>query len=230
MVLSINKRGPKINHWETSQGSSAHHLLKTLEDSGNVLLGDGSTLDLRDELKSDSILALLEVNGDVGVLSRSSGLFFVGVLDGYGLGDALSVINLGSSNIALYLKLAAKTVNDDFQMELSHSFDDGLVGLLIARVAEGGILLSKLVKSGSQLLQVSLGLGLNGNLDDGVGEIHLLQDNGELFVRESLSRDGVLQSSDGNDVSSTSTLHILTIVGVHLKNSSNALFLALAGV
>lgn len=57
-------------------------------------------------------------------------------------------------------------------MELAHALDDGLVGLVISGEVEGGVLLSQLEQAICHLLLIALGLGLNGNLDDWVGELH----------------------------------------------------------
>ncbi len=69
-------------------------------------------------------------------------------------------------------------------MQLSHALNDGLVGLLVTGEVEGGILLGQLDQPVAHLLQVGLALGLDGNLDDWVGELHGMEDacqsNGKL--------------------------------------------------
>ena len=42
--------------------------------------------------------------------------------------------------VSACLELTLQTVDDDLQMQLSHALDDGLVGLIVAAVAEGGVL------------------------------------------------------------------------------------------
>ena len=69
---------------------------------------------------------------------------------------------------AAHLELAAQAVDDDVQVELAHALNDGLVGLLVAREVEAGVLLRQLDQAVAHLLQVALALGLNRDLDDGV--------------------------------------------------------------
>ena len=108
-------------------------------------------------------------------------------------GDSLAVVDLRCSNLALDLELAAEAVNNNLQVQLSHALNDGLVGLLITAVAKRGVLLRELVQSHAHLLEISLGLGLNGDLDHRVGEVHLLQDDGALLIAKSLTYTGVQQ-------------------------------------
>mmetsp|Transcript_23154 Transcript_23154/g.50833 ORF Transcript_23154/g.50833 Transcript_23154/m.50833 type:complete len:564 (+) Transcript_23154:1196-2887(+) len=115
-------------------------------------------------------------------------------------------------------------------MQLTHTLNHGLAGLLIAAVVEGGILLGQLVQAHAHLLQISLGLGLNGNLDDWVREVHLLQDDGVLLIAQGVTSDHILEATDGNNVTGEGGLDVLTVVGVHEHEATNALLLALVGV
>ena len=59
-------------------------------------------------------------------------------------------------------------------MELTHTCDDCLSGLLISVSTESRILLSKLCQSLTHLALTSLGLRLDRQLDNGLRELHRL--------------------------------------------------------
>ena len=115
-------------------------------------------------------------------------------------------------------------------MQLPHPLDDRLVGLLVARVVEGRVLLRQLVEAHAHLLEVALGFRLDGHLDDRVGELHALEHDRVALVAQGLSRDDIFQAADGDDVSGARGLDVLARVGVHLQQPSHAFFLALVGV
>ncbi len=115
-------------------------------------------------------------------------------------------------------------------MELAHAGNDGLASFLVGVGLEGGVLLGQLDQAHGHLLLASLGLGLDGHADDGLGEFHGLQDNGMLLVAEGIASGGVFQADDCGDVASVHGLDILPVVGVHLENASNALLLLFRGV
>ncbi len=167
---------------------------------------------------------------DVTVLALTAGLTgILGVLL-HSLLDGLLVGDLGSAHVGLHLELTQQTVHDDLQVQLAHAGDDGLTGLLVGVGLEGGVLLGQLHQGDAHLLLTGLGLGLDGHADDGLGELHGLQDDGVLLVAEGVAGGGVLQADHGGDVAGVDGLDVLTVVGVHLQDAADALLLLLGGV
>jgi hypothetical protein len=62
-------------------------------------------------------------------------------------------------------------------MKLAHAGDDRLAAFLVGLDAEGRILGGEAVEREAHLLLVALGLGLDRDLDDRIGELHALQDD-----------------------------------------------------
>ena len=115
-------------------------------------------------------------------------------------------------------------------MQLAHALDHGLVGLLVARVVERGVLLRELVQPDAHLLEVALRLGLDRDLDDGVRELHPLEHDRVLLVAERLAGHDVLEPADRDDVPGARGLDVLARVGVHLEQPPDALLAALVRV
>ena len=95
----------------------------------------------------------------------------------------------------------------------------GLTGFLIGVGLEGGVLLSQLDQTHGHLLLTSLGLGLDGHTDNGLGELHGLQNDGMLFIAQGIAGGGVLQTHSGADIAGVNLLDILAMIGVHLQKS-----------
>src|SRR5690606_20588907 len=77
---------------------------------------------------------------------------------------------------------------------------------------------------------VSLGLWLNGDLDNRIRELHALQDNRMKRIRKRVARGRFLQASQSYDVTCIGFFDVFTAVGVHLQHTADALTLALDGV
>ncbi len=90
----------------------------------------------------------------------------------HGLADGLAVGDLRLADVALDLELAAHTVDDDVELELAHTGDQGLAGLFVGGDLEGRILVGQLRQGDAHLLLVGLGLRFDGHLDHGIREGH----------------------------------------------------------
>ena len=142
----------------------------------------------------------------------------------------LAIRNLWLSDVRFDVEFALHAVNEDVEVQFTHSLDDGLTGLLVEFGAEGRVFFSELLNREAQLFLVSLGLGLDRNLDNGLRESHRLEDDRLSRVAQRVPRSGVLESDDGVDVTSGHRIDRVFLVGVHLENLSDALFLVLRRV
>ena len=112
-------------------------------------------------------------------------------------------------------------------MQLAHALEDGLAGLVIGRDAEGRVFGGELAAARRQLLLVGLGLRLDRDLDDRIGEFHLLEDDGLVRIAQRVAGAAFLQTRQRDDVAGEGFLDVLAVVGVHLEHAADALFLVL---
>ena len=89
--------------------------------------------------------------------------------------DGLAVGNLRRTDIGLDLELAPHAINDDIEVQLAHTGDDGLTGLFVGVHAERRIFLRQTTERDAHLLLVALGLGLDRDRDDRLRELHALE-------------------------------------------------------
>ena len=165
---------------------------------------------------------------DAGELAGAAGLLLVGVVDSVDrAGDRLAIGDLRRADIGVDLVGALEDVDLDVEMQLAHPLEDGLAGLLVGRDAERRILGGELGQRDAELLLVGLGLRLDRDLDDRIGEFHLLQDHRLLRIAQRVAGAGFLQAGERDDVAGIGFLDVLAVVGVHQQHAADAL-LALA--
>ena len=134
------------------------------------------------------------------------------------------------ADIRVDLVGAAQDVDLDVEVELAHSAKDGLTGFLVGGDAEGRVLGGELRERDAELLLVGLGLRLDGDLDDGLGELHLLEDHGLDRVAEGVARAGILEAGERDDVAREGFLDVFAVVRVHQEHAADALLLVAARV
>ena len=202
MVSTIEQGCLDVHQRVASEGTVLHCVLNTSVDRRDVFLRNTTTSDLVDKLVSGGLALFhlvssrsvrLQSNNDAGELTRTTGLLLVGVLELLDrLADGLTVSNLRVTDVCFNLELALHAVNQDVEMELAHTADNGLAGFLIQVNSEGRILFSQTLNSGTQLLLVGLGLGLNSNVDNRIREGHGLQNNRSILCTQGVTGGGVL--------------------------------------
>ena len=75
----------------------------------------------------------------------------------------------------------------------------------------------------AQLVLVGLGLGLDGHVDDGLGELERLEQDRVARVAQGVAGGGVLQPHRGHDVAGEDGVLVLAVVGVHLQDAPHPL-------
>ena len=135
--------------------------------------------------------------------------------------------NLGLTHVGFYLELTQQAIHDDLQVQLAHTGDDGLSGLLIGVGTEGRVLLCQLGKAQTHLLLTHLGLRLDGNTDNRLREFHRLQNDRMLCIAQGITGGGVLQAYAAGNITGIAGLDVFAVVCVHLQNSADALIISL---
>ena len=108
---------------------------------------------------------------DTRELAGTTGLLLVRVLVLLDLlADGLTVGNHRVTHVGLDLEFATHTVDDDVEVQLAHTTNDGLAGLRIKLDSERRVLFRELWMATAHLLLAAFELRLDGDLDNGGGE------------------------------------------------------------
>ncbi|KAF1003177.1 MAG: hypothetical protein GAK36_00297 [Pseudomonas sp.] len=214
-----------------------HLLFDALLDGRDVFLRNHTAHDFVDEDQTFSDVALVvhvrsrETNPAMTELAATAGLanelaFDLDVV----FRDGLAVGNLRLADVGLNAEFTLHAVDEDVQVQLTHTRDDGLAGFFVGLHTERRVFLGQLAEGNTHLLLVSLGLRLNSYRDYRLREVHPLEDDRLLDVAQGVTSSDVLHANQSSDVTSAYFFDLVTLVGVHLHHTTNALFLALHGV
>ena len=230
MIGAVEQGDLHVHNGVAGQNTGLHSALDTGVNRRDIFLGDGTAHHGVDELVALAGLVGLHMDLNVTVLALTAGL--TGVLGFliHRLADGLLVGNLGRANVGFHLELTEQTVNNDLQVQLAHAGDDGLPGLLVGVGPEGGILFRQLAQGNAHLLLTGLGLGLDGNLDNRLGEDHGLQNDGMILIAEGITGGGVLHTHNGGDITGVDHIDVFPVVSVHLQDTAHTLLDTLGAV
>ena len=194
---------------------------------GNIFLRDVAALDLVDEDEARAALAGNDADLDLAELARAARLLLVGVGQVDRLREIFAIGDLRSADIGLDLELALHAVDQDLEVELAHPLDDRLARFMVGGDAERRILARQAVERDAHLLLVGLGLGLDRDLDDRVGEFHPLEDDRRVGRAQRVAGGGVLEARQSDDVAGVGDLDVLAVVGMHQQHAADLFLLVL---
>src|SRR5690606_20839559 len=141
--------------------------------------------------------------------------------------SGFTVGHLRLTDVGFNVELALHAVNQNVQVQLAHTTNDGLAGLFVGAHTEGRIFLGQLAQCNTHLFLVSLGLRLDGNVNHRLREVHPLEDDLLVQITQGVTGGDVLHADQGSDIASADFLDLFAVVGLHLHHTTYALFLAL---
>src|ERR1700694_4421634 len=223
VVGTVDQRRLDVDHGEARQHAAVERLDDALLDRGVVFLGNRAADDLVDELEALARLIWLDVDLGVAVLAATAGLPDEAP-DAVRLAlDRLPVGDLRLADVGVNRKFAQHPVDDDLEVQLAHSGDDGLGGLLVGPYLESRVFLGELRERLAPLLLVDLGAGRDRHADDRVRKDDRLEKDRVVLVGEGVPRRRLLQPDGRGDIARVDLGDLLAVVGVHLQDAADPL-------
>ena len=230
MIGSIVQFNLDIDYFVACQDTCLHCATDTSIDCRDVFLRDCTADNLVGELIALAGFVRGYTDLNVTVLTGTTGLLLVLVVHISVALDGFLIGYLRSADVCFNLELTQQTVYDDIQVQLAHAGDDGLTGFLVCPGTEGRVFFCQLCQRNTHLVLTSLGLRLDCQLDNRFREFHGFQDYRSLFVAQCVTGGGVLQTNNGCDIACVYSFDILSVVGVHLYDTSHTLLVVLGSV
>jgi len=232
MIRTIVNGSFHTEYRESRKNTCLGSLLDTFADRRDIFLRNRSADHFGLELKQLLCVRIhrLKAYFTMTVLSAAAGLLRILVFLVYCLCERLFVGNLRCAYIRLNLELAEQTVYDNLQMELAHTCDNRLSRLRVRVCVEGRIFLRKLRKSLAHLALTGLGLRLNRKFNNRIRELHGLEDDRMLLIADRIACRRKLKADSRSNISGINLIKFLSLVRVHLQNTSHTLFLALCRI
>src|SRR5580704_14990382 len=226
--VDIVVRAVECGHFHIDDGIAGNHaglygLLNALVHRRDELARYRAADDAVDELIALARRQRLELEPDVAVLAAAAGLAHELALGLDRAANGLAVGDLRLADVGVDLELALHAVDDDLEVQLAHAGNDGLPGFLVRVHAKRGIFLREPLQGEAHLLLVDFGLRLHGHRDDGLGKLHLLQDDDLVRIAQRVARGHILQAHRSGDVARVHFLDLGAVARMHLQEPPDAL-------
>ena len=140
VVRTEVQRHLDVNHRVAGEHASLEGVFNALLNGRDVFARNHAALDGVDELEAAARGQGFELENHVTVLAAAAGLLgelALGVFDNRA--DRFAVGNLGLADLGFNTEFATHAVDDDFEVKLAHTGDDGLAGFFVGAHAEGRI-------------------------------------------------------------------------------------------
>jgi hypothetical protein len=214
MSVSVLEHISHADDWVACLWSLLAELMEGLLDCWNILIGYILSLSGIDKhishiciLISDVLVDWLNISNDLGVLSGTTCLLFVKIVE-LGLGpDGLSVVNGWISNVDVDIILSLDSLAVDEEMKLTHARDNNFLTFLIVIDSESWILPLESIQGLKEGVEIGHLLGLDGERHNGVWNVHLCHLEVYVLIAESFSRRAI-NSEKSEDVSGSSLIDI----------------------
>ena len=190
----------------TCQYTILHCSLETFLNWRDKFLRNITTLHFIDKLQST--LSKVFINrtncyDNISEFTATTGLFLINFTQFNSLCNSFLVVNLRFTLITFYFKFTFQAVDNNIQVELTHTRDDSLTWLLISFNCKCRVFFSQLSQTVRQLIQVFLCFGLNCNTNNRIREFHRFQYNGCFFVTQSITSTNILETNTCTNITST---------------------------
>ena len=144
--------------------------------------------------------------------------------------EGFAISNLRRTDVCLDLELSEQSVDNNLQMQLAHAGNDGLAGFGIGVRFEGRVFFRQLLERFAEFGLSRLGLGFDGEFDNRFRKFHGLEDDRIAFVTDSVTRGRQLEADCRRDIAGEHFLDFVTLVGVHLQDTSDTFLFILCGI
>ena len=138
--------------------------------------------------------------------------------------NGFTIGNLRLTDIGADLEFAQHTINNNLQMKLAHSTDDGLAALLISRNTQRRIFLCKPCQRHTELVLISLGLSFDRDINYRLRKLHTLQNHRVRRITQRFTCGRILEAGNSDDFTSTRLGNVFTRIGMHQQHPANPLF------
>jgi len=119
-----------------------------------------------------TIFAGAECALNLGVLTGTTSLFFVSVIEFNTLSDCFTVFHLRRAGFNNGLELTLHAFNVNLKVKLTHTTDDGVSGFIIMMSAEGGIFAGETTQSLGHVVGGLVISRFHSQTDHGLGNVH----------------------------------------------------------
>ena len=126
MIFALEQSHFKVDHREAGQWAAVHNGANTLFNTWDIFFRNRPANNARFERITFTWFRRRDGQLDLSILTRTTRLLLVGISVGDFMADGLTIGHLRRTDIGFDFKLTAHTIHKDIQVQLAHTFHDGL--------------------------------------------------------------------------------------------------------
>ena len=230
MVAAIHQCGANIHHRVTRKHTACHRFFDPLTNRRDVLSGDCAADDFVLKLESLALFIRFQLDPDMAKLSASTGLTNESPFCPCGFCDRFPIGHLRAALITLHPKLSLQTVDDNLQVQLTHSADDCLPRLIVVSYLKRWVFFGQLQEAVGHLVLICFGLRLNRDPNHRGRKLDRLQQDLVVAVAERLTSQALFEADNGGNVAGAANFDFFSFVGMHLQEPTDSFSSAFVGV
>src|SRR3989344_3700580 len=192
MIRTVVKRNLHIHNRESSENTLIQCFLNPLFNCSNKFFRNRSALDSINELKTSSPLFRFYTQPNMAILSTTSGLFDVFAFGLRFVGNSFFISNLWPANIYINPKFSLHAVNDNLQVQFTHSGNNRFRSFFITSNSEGWIFVGKFPQSNAHFFLVSFGFWFYTQRDNWFWNLYAFKEDWFCWITKSVTGFGIL--------------------------------------
>ena len=147
-------------------------------------------------------------------------LSFSGATDGFTVG------NLWLTSVTFDVKFTLETIDNDVQVKLAHTGDNGLARFFISVNAEGWIFFGEFSETDCHLFLVSLRLWFYCDRYWWIWELDRFEMDWMCWIAKRGTSSSIFETYDCSDIASTNLVDIITLISEHTYKTANTFLIA----
>src|SRR5262249_39246769 len=215
-----------VHHFVARQDATFHSFLDPFVHRLDVLARDYTADNCIYKLVASARFRRLNRDFGVSILTAATGLTYKLADTFCGFPNRLAIRDLGPSYVRVDTKFSLQSIDDDLQVQLTHSADDRLAGFLISGDFEAWIFRRKALKANVKFLLVLSGFGFDCLGNYWCGEFESFQNDWVGLSANGIASGDLLESGNRDDFAGGRLFDIFAFVCVHAHNPADALFRA----
>ena len=132
--------------------------------------------------------------------------------------------------VYFYFKFTTHPVYNNFQMQLTHTTQNGLAGFFICTYPQRRIFLYQFGNGHTHSINVGLCFWFYRYRNYRLREGHTFQYNRKIFITEGITGFNILKSNSCTNIASLNKVYRILLVGMHLHNTTDTLIFTCTGV
>src|SRR5690606_29138687 len=158
---------------------------------------------------------------NIGEFTTTTSLFFVHFSVLYHHSEGFFISNLRSTLVNFYFEFTTQTVDDNFEVKLTHTSQDSLSGIFVRIYTKCWVFFYQFSDSHTHFIYVCLSFRFYCDCDYRFWDKHVFQDDGIFFIAKSITCFDIFKSNSCTNITSFDKVDWILFVSMHLHDTAD---------